>query len=395
MGAPPAPGPRNERMPTARFLTRATAVAATLLLAAPLTACSGSGHKRITASNRTATGADPTTTPTTTAAPADVYAHTGAGDLNPEVASIKPRVWVPNSEANTVDVIDPATLTVVDHFGVGKLPQHVTPSWDLKTLYVDNDIGDTLTPIDAATGTRGTDIPVTDPYNLYFTPDGSRAIVVAERFKRLDIRDPHTWTLIKSIPIPYAGVDHLDFSADGKFLLASCEFSGYVVKVDLETLELVSVLDVGGQPVDVKLSPDGKVFYVANQLRDGVSIIDPDALKEIGFIPTGKGTHGLYPSRDAKLLYASNRGAGSVSVIDFATNQVVDTWQIGGSPDMGGVSTDGKQLWLTGRYDRAVYVIDTGTGKLIKTITVGRGAHGLCLFPQPGRFSLGHTGVYR
>jgi YVTN family beta-propeller protein len=116
---------------------------------------------------------------------------------------------------------------------------------------------------------------------------------------------------------------------------------------------------------------------------------------ETAFIRTGLGTHGLYPSRDGKLLYATNRLAGSVSVIDFATRRVIAMWQIGGSPDMGGVSADGKQLWLSGRYHRAVYVIDTSTGRLLRAIAVGAGPHGLDLFPQPGRYSIGHTGNYR
>jgi YVTN family beta-propeller protein len=126
-----------------------------------------------------------------------------------------------------------------------------------------------------------------------------------------------------------------------------------------------------------------------------VSVVDLGAMKEIAFIPTGKGAHGLYPSRDARSFYVSNRLDGSVSVIDAATRAVTATWKIGGSPDMGGVTTDGTQLWLTGRYHRSVYVIDTQTGKLLRTIKVGKGPHGLCLFPQPGRLSLGHTGNFR
>src|SRR5205807_2593818 len=78
----------------------------------------------------------------------DVYAHTRPGDISPAVAGVASRVYVPNSESNTVDVIDPATFEVVDHYAVGRHPQHVTPSWDLTTLYADNDEGNTLTPID-------------------------------------------------------------------------------------------------------------------------------------------------------------------------------------------------------------------------------------------------------
>ena len=353
-----------------------------------LAACSGGGSG--------SGAAGPSTSTSAAAAPAaNVYAHTGPGDLSPAVAGVPTRVYVPNSESNTVDVIDPATFEVVDHFAVDRVPQHIAPAWDLKTLYVTNNEGNSLTPIDPVTGRPGRAIPVDDPYNLYFTPDGTHAIVVAEGLHRLDVRDPRTWAVVESVPAPCDGVDHGDFTADGKQMLLSCEFSGQLLRFDVDRMEFTGTVDVGGSPVDVRLSPDGRVFLVANQKRDGVSVIDLAALKETEFIPAGKGTHGLYPSRDATVFYASNRLDGSVSVIDASTRAVTATWRFGGSPDMGGVSTDGTQLWLTGRYDKAVYVIDTRTGRLAHTINVGTGPHGLCLFPQPGRLSLGHTGNFR
>jgi len=130
---------------------------------------------------------------------------------------------------------------------------------------------------------------------------------------------------------------------------------------------------------------------------NGVHLLDGDHFKEIGFVPTGKGAHGLYVSRDSKWLYVSNRGEGSISVIDFATRKVAQKWDLPGkaSPDMGGVSADGNVLWLSGRYSREVYAIDAHNGKLLARIPVGRGPHGLCVYPQPGRYSLGHTGIFR
>jgi YVTN family beta-propeller protein len=371
-----------------------------------LAACSGGGAETSATTRPRPSPATRASSSTTTDAPAvdpasgagpgvDVYAATHAGMLSPAVAGVPTRVYVPNSESNTVDVIDPATYTIVEHFAVGARPQHVVPAWDLSKLYVNDNIGNDLVPIDPRTGLPGAPIPVDDPYNLYFTPDGSKAIVMAERNSRLDFRDPHTFQLIKSVPIAHSGVNHADFTPNGKIMLASCEFSGWLVRVDVTTMQVTGSLNVGGMPVDVKSSPNGSVMYVANQGRSGVSVVDPVTLKEIEFIPTGRGAHGLYPSRDGTKLYVTNRLAGSISVIDFATRQVVATWQIGGTPDMGGVTADGTQLWLTGRYSQAVYVVDTRTGQLLHTIRVGRGPHGLAVFPQPGRFSMGHTGNYR
>ena len=345
--------------------------------------------------------------------PANLYSETTAANLGAAVRDALPRVYVPNIVSNDVYVIDPATLRVVDRFKVGVNPQHVVPSWDLRTLWVANNAegrtDGSLTPIDPATGKPGKPIAVDDPYNMYFTPDGRSAIIVAEAFKRLDFRDPATMALQSSLATPEcAGINHADFSIDGRYAVFTCEFSKSLAKIDFVDRKVVGYLKLskGGMPQDVRVSPDGKVFYVADMMADGVFVIDGDTFEEIDFIATGKGTHGLYPSRDGRKLYVANRGSnrihgpphgkGSVSVIDFATRKVDATWPIpgGGSPDMGNVSADGRQLWLSGRYDNVVYVFDTASGAVQK-IPVGKEPHGLTVWPQPGRYSLGHTGNLR
>jgi YVTN family beta-propeller protein len=336
--------------------------------------------------------------PRFTAAASSVYAYdrtlTGAARF------AKPLVYVPNSDSNTVDVIDPHTFHVVEHFPVGGLPQHVVPAWDLRSLYVTNDTGNSLTAIDPRTGRPGRTIPVADPYNMYFTPDGRFAIVVAERLQRLDFRDPHTFALRHSLDVPCRGVDHMDFTADGTKLLASCEFSSQMLVVSVGGQRVLRTIDLphaGAMPQDVKLSPDGRIFYVADMASNGVWEVDAHTFKIVRFQPTGAGAHGLYPSRDGRSLYVTNRAAGSISVLDFRTRRIVHTWRIpgGGSPDMGGVSADGKVLWLSGRYSGVVYAISTTDGKLLARIPVGAGPHGVCVWPQPGRYSLGHTGILR
>ena len=329
----------------------------------------------------------------------DIYSADRANALDPAVQGFVSRVYVPNTISDTVDVIDPATYRVVDHFKVGRQPQHVTPSWDLKTLWVLNDKGNSLTRIDPRTGTLKDTIPVLDPYNMYYTPDGKYAIVVAEQRERLEFYDAQTMKMEHELWVNCKGVDHMDFSADGRYLIASCEFGKAIIKVDVAGQKLIARLPIspGGMPQDVKTSPDGSVFYIADMDANGVHLIDGDAFKQIGFIPTGKGAHGLYVSRDSKTLYVSNRGEGTISLIDLATRKVSKKWELpgGGSPDMGGVSTDGKVLWLSGRYNSEVYAIDTSDGHLLARIPVGHGPHGLCVYPQPGRYSLGHTGVFR
>src|SRR6266540_3573510 len=261
--------------------------------------------------------------------PGDVYAADRPGMLSAAVRGDPALVYVPNSQSNTVDAIDQRTYRIIRQFPTGAEPQHVTPSWDLRRLWVGNDQGNSLTPI-----------------------------------------NPRTGQLLK------VGIDG---DAKGERVLGSLRLRGR-----------------SPMPQDVKLSPDGRVFYVADMAAGGVWLVDGDAFKVIGFVATGRGAHGLYASRDSRTLYVSNRAAGSISLLSFATRKVVATWHLrGGSPDMGGVSADGKVLWLSGRYNGEVYAIDTRSGRLLARIPVGAGPHGLCVYPQPGRYSLGHTGVFR
>lgn len=387
------------------------AASAAIICALLLGACGSGRDQSATASASSTTASASSTTTTTslltppetrdTPSTRNIYSADAAGDLSPAVRGDPALVYVPNSMSNTVYEISQRTLKVVRQFPTGLLPQHVTPAYDLKTLYVDNDVGNSLTPIDPRTGLPGRPIPVEDPYNLYFTPDGRYAIVVAERLQRLDFRNPRTMRLVHSLSVPMCyGVDHMDFSADGRYAFASCEFDGRMIEVDLRTQRVIRTLVLNGgsaSPQDVKLSPDGLTLYTADQQNGGLWEIDPRRFRVIGFLRTGAGAHGLYPSRNARVMYVSNRAAGSISVVSFKTRRVIRTWQLPlpASPDMGGVSADGRTLWLSGRYDAVVYAIDTRTGRLRAAIPVGVGPHGLCVWPQPGRYSLGHTGILR
>ena len=423
-------------------------------LAAALLAFSWLALQHLPANARAA-GVAPAPTPAPTPLPGmpplvdphNLYSETAAGKFSPAVAGALERVYVPNHQANTVSVIDPATLKVVRTFKVGLNPQHVVPSWDLKTLWVANNAENkttgSLTPIDPLTGKPGAAIAVEDPYNMYWSADGKYAIVVAEAYRRLDFRDAHTMQMHFSIEVPACdGINHADFSSDGRIGYFTCEFSGAITKIDLVNRKVLATLQLSqyfnrpdalalvqktgkkpkyvpdpaqlggkicvtpGMPQDVRSSPDGHTLYVADMMAAGVHVVDAGSFTQTGFVPTAIGAHGLYPSRDGTQLYVANRGTnlihgkpggkGSVSVIDFATGKVVKTWPIpgGGSPDMGNVSADGRYLWLSGRFDDVVYRIDTASGTVDK-IKVGKEPHGLTVWPQPGRYSLGHTGNLR
>jgi DNA-binding beta-propeller fold protein YncE len=346
--------------------------------------------------------------------PHNVYAGAAAGMFSPAVAGQPTRVYSPNLATGRVDVIDPETFTVIDSLEAMPSPEHIVPSWDLQTLWVSADVSMSgghggVIPIDPKTGKAGKEIDVPDSYNMYFTPDGKSAIIVAEAMRRLEFRDPRTMELQGYISTPEcAGINHADFSPDGAYAIFTCEFNNALAKIDLVHHTLMETLPLtpGHMPQDIRVAPEGKIFFVADLLGDGVMVIDGDSFGQVDFIKTGVGTHGLYPNRDGTRLYVTNRGThsiagqrngeGSVSVLEFKTRKVVANWTIpgGGSPDMGNLSADGKQLWLSGRYDGVIYAFNTEDGS-VKSIPVGGMPHGLTVWPQPGRYSLGHTGNMR
>jgi YVTN family beta-propeller protein len=364
------------------------------------------GTARATASSAAASST-PSSSPTPTASPSGpppggVYATTVSGQISSALAGVPERVYVPDEISGDVVVIDPATFKIVRRFKTGLYPEHVTPDWDLSRLLVSNMNSSTLTVIDSRTSRPSGTIKVPIPYAVYFTLDGTKAVVVNDLISPLNVKrnglyfyDRRTWKVLKFVQIPYPGADDLDMSADGRYLMVSCEYSGRIAKVDTRSMRIVGSVKVGSLPRDVRLAPDGKVFFVANEGLNLVQVVDPVGLKVVASIPTGAGTHGLEFSRDATRLYVNNRTAGTITVIDVATLRVITTWRIGGSPDEMVLSPDGTRLWISNRRNGGVSVVDTRSGKVLATIATGDAPHGLTYWPQPGTMSVGQNGNMR
>ena len=333
----------------------------------------------------------------------DIYAADRPNQFSDAVKDFPHLAYVPNHRSNTLTEIDLNTKRVVATYKMLKGPQHVVPSWDLKTLWVNNNEGNHLTPINPATGVPGKPIYVHDPYNLYFTPNGKYAIVMAEKDRLMVFRNPHSMKIKKTVSVGCAGLNHADWTADGRFFVATCEFSSELIWVDTAKMKVLKhskiphTYTAHPMPQDVKISPDGSTFYVADMMSNGIWTIPANHFGSYGFIRTGRGAHGEYVTRGSKNLLITNRGEGSVSVLRFTDNKLVAKWKIpgGGSPDMGGISPDGREFWVSGRYNNVVYIFDIKNGKFLRKIKVGTEPHGLALYPQPGRYSLGHTGIFR
>ncbi len=399
-----------------------------VLVAALLLASACSQATKTPVADPTATGSTPApaTTHTTAAAPAvpwqfqnplpgmppvigdNVYSQDAAGMMRADVAGEPALLYVPDSTGTTVTVIDQRTRKIIRVLHAGDLSQHVVPDYHLDRFYVTSSVSNELVGINPHTGRIAQIKSVPRPYNLYFTPDGKSAIVMVEQYNIIRFSNPKTFASVDDVTAPGCrGPNHADFSANGQFFVVTCEFSGELLKIGTRSHKVLGRLKLstmgamsgmgGSMPQDVRLSPDGTDFYVADMGTDQLRIISAKTFKQVKALRMPSHPHGIYPSRDGRLFYVSDRGAGEVSVVDPYQRKIIATWRIpgGGSPDMGGVSADGSMLWLAGRYNGVVYGFNTRTGKLVAKIYVGGSPHGLLVWPQPGRYSLGHTGNMR
>jgi len=381
---------------------RSILLALPLLAAAGLTACGPTSQAHTSAPPATSAASQ---APLPSPAPpskdtvgANVYAAASAGELAPASRIARSLVYVASSGGDGYDIIDQKTMKLVKHRTTSSGnsgPQHVVPGWDLTTLYVTDSSGDTVTPVDPRSGANGTAMPVADAYDMSFTPDGRYAIVLKKDKQEIDFRDPHTFTLVKTLKVNCPGPESIDYSADDRDAVVSCEFGGRLIRIDLSTMSVVGTLNIGGMPEQVRLDPLGQLFYVADLSAGGVHEIDATTFQQIGFLPTGRGTHGIVVSRDSRSLFVTNRTSGTVAVVDVVTRQVIATWKVGGSPDLGGLSANGNVLWLTDTYGNTVYALSTKDGAVLAKIAVGKNPLGLTVWPQPGRYALGGTGTLR
>ena len=243
---------------------------------------------------------------------------------------------------------------------------------------------------------------------MYFSPDGKSAIVVAEAFKRLDFRDPNTMALQARFRRPSAPASTTPTSpSTASTLIFTCEFQGASSRSTGSTKVLgylgpVRARHAAGHP----RLPRRQDLLRRRDDAGGVYIIDGDAFTETNFIPTGVGTHGLYPSRDGRKLYVANRGSHRIggpptgrAACACSIRHTTRSRRPGRSP------AAAAPTWATSAPTarRCGCPVATTTRSTRSTpppassrrIPVGKEPHGLAVWPQPGRFSLGHTGNMR
>lgn len=296
-------------------------------------------------------------------------------------------VIVLNSNDDTLSLIDPKTQTEVRRMPIGRGPHHMMAMPDDSALLIGLTTVNQLLVVNRKTGEVTRRIPMMDPYQLGFSPDGKYFVTTALRQDFVDIYPGTLTDDIKPIARVKSGAmpSHLAFSPDSRFVYVTEQGSNSVSKIDLETRKVVTRLPVGPAPAGIWLTPDGSKFLVGIMGADYVSVIDRATDKVVGKVVTGKGAHNFLAKGDKRHLFVSNRVDDTITVVDMQTLKVVEQIKVPGSPDCMELSADGKWMWVTARTRRDVALVNMETRQVEKRIPVGSSPHGIYFYDHAPR----------
>ncbi len=307
-----------------------------------------------------------------------VLAAGGPATQTARAASDQGLAIVLNSAAASFSVIDVATRTVIRTTPVLREPHHWALLPDRSALLIGDTSGNAMFFLDPGTGQIIRRTAFSDPYQLWFSPDGRHLVVTALRVEHVDIYDGRTLQLAKRLRLPTMP-SHLSYSPDGSMVYVSLQDNDRLVGIDLRTLAVAWQTSVGKTPAGVFWHDDKVLVGIMG--NDYVAVTDPVDGRELRRIRTGRGAHNLFYTPDGRQIYVTNRVEGTVSLLDAVSLDVVRTYVVPNGPDCIAFAPDGK-LWVSMRWGGRVAVLDPASGTH-ETIAVGRSPHGVFLTASP------------
>ena len=311
------------------------------------------------------------------------------------------RIYVTNSAADTIDVIDSATNKIVQVIRGIELPHGINFSPDGTRVYVSNESESVLDVIDAQSGEILRKIPLSGrPNNLSITKDGRRVVVGIRALPgALDLVDTATLTLAKTIPVN-ASVHNVYVTPDGKYAVSGSIESESITVVDLQTDAIAwqLKLDRGVRPMAFERNPDGSTRRIFAQLSgfNGFAVVDfakraeaariklPDQPGGFGIFEgrTGTPSHGIGVAPDGKSLWINSTVANATFKYSLPDLTLQGHCALPLVHPPGHAATSGVPEWITFTPDskfvyvsnsgaRSVSAIDVQTLKQVAEIPVG------------------------
>ncbi len=223
---------------------------------------------------------------------------------SPEIFVFSPdetQIFVSNEEDSTLEIIDVASKTVVARVPTGAEPEGVINSVDGKTVFVTSEVADMVHVVDRATASVTKNIIVgTRPRRFVVTPDGAELWVSDELSSEVHVIDLATLEVAEVLSFLPPGFRPEDvtpvgmvITKDGSKVIISLGRANHVAFVDVKTREVLSYVLVGSRAWDVDLSRDESTAYVANGLSDDITVIDMASMTAIQSVAVGRTPHSI------------------------------------------------------------------------------------------------------
>ena len=223
---------------------------------------------------------------------------------SPEIFVFSPdetQIFVSNEEDSTMEMIDVASKTVIDRVATGAEPEGVINSVDGKYIFVTSEVADMVHVIDRAKSAVVKNIIVgTRPRRFVVTPDGSELWVSDELSSEIHVIDIATLTIkdaLSFVPPGFRAEDvtpvGMAVTKDGSKILITLGRANHVAIIDAKSREVLQYVLVGSRAWDVDLTSDEKTAYVANGLSDDITVIDMATMTPVLSLPVGRTPHSI------------------------------------------------------------------------------------------------------
>ncbi len=282
--------------------------------------------------------------------------------------------FVINSAQASIDLIDVGSRRLVRRVPVLREPHHMALTPDHRFLLVGDTGGNEMLFLDPVTGAVTRRLPVSDPYQFGFSPDGKWLVVDGLLRNQVDLYDAATMRLAHRVKLA-SMPSHENFSPNSSVVYVSLQGTDSLAAIEVATGRVLWQSVVGPAPAGV-LWHDGRLL-VGVMGADYVAVVDPANGAVLRRVTTARGAHVLFVPPDQRAIYATNRIDGVVVVLDPATLAELRRFRIPGGPDDMDFAPDGR-IWVTQRFARSLAVVDPRTGSY-QTVPTGRSPHGIWL----------------
>jgi YVTN family beta-propeller protein len=296
-------------------------------------------------------------------------------DIAHASAQVPHTLYVANQMSDTVSVVDGATFVVVATIPNVRNPHEILVDVSKGIAYVSNFAVDTVSVIDLRSRKELARIPAPgSPHGLALSADG--ATLFSTGRQEINVIDPATRQLVASIPVGQAP-HMLHRSPDKTRLYTGNMRDGTISVIDIARRAVVATIPVGRRPEDLAISPDGREILVGNQSDDSVTVIDAatHAVTATVKLPERSAPIRLRYSPDGKTVFIASRhnGAG-VLRMDRATRTITGHLPMDGFCCGMNFTPDHRVLYITDLPGGTISQVDPETMKVIKKLPTGWGA---------------------